>query len=161
MNNFKYTSENEIKFQEYVTRYPKIDSCMLPALWLVQEQEGWVSPEAMIFVAEKLGKTPIQVYEVATFYTMFNLKPIGKHHIELCKTLSCMLCGSRQLKQHIKDTLGIEAGQTSEDGLFHLSEVECMGACGGAPMFALNGQYHEKLTKEKVDELIKECKNDN
>ncbi len=161
MNNFKYTSENEIKFQEYVTRYPKIDSCMLPALWLVQEQEGWVSPEAMIFVAEKLGKTPIQVYEVATFYTMFNLKPIGKHHIELCKTLSCMLCGSRQLKQHIKDTLGIEAGQTSEDGLFHLSEVECMGACGGAPMFALNGQYHEKLTKEKVDELIKECKNGN
>jgi NADH-quinone oxidoreductase subunit E len=161
MNNFKYTSENEIKFQEYVTRYPKIDSCMLPALWLVQEQEGWVSPEAMIFVAEKLGKTPIQVYEVATFYTMFNLKPIGKHHIELCKTLSCMLCGSRELKQHIKDTLGIEAGQTSEDGLFHLSEVECMGACGGAPMFALNGQYHEKLTKEKVDELIKECKNGN
>ncbi len=161
MNNFKYTPENEIKFQEYVTRYPKIDSCMLPALWLVQEQEGWVSPEAMIFVAEKLGKTPIQVYEVATFYTMFNLKPIGKHHIELCKTLSCMLCGSRELKQHIKDTLGIEAGQTSEDGLFHLSEVECMGACGGAPMFALNGQYHEKLTKEKVDELIKECKNGN
>ena len=161
MNNFKYTPENEIKFQEYVTRYPKIDSCMLPALWLVQEQEGWVSPEAMIFVAEKLGKTPIQVYEVATFYTMFNLKPIGKHHIELFKTLSCMLCGSRELKQHIKDTLGIEAGQTSEDGLFHLSEVECMGACGGAPMFALNGQYHEKLTKEKVDELIKECKNGN
>ncbi len=161
MNNFKYTPENEIKFQEYVTRYPKIDSCMLPALWLVQEQEGWVSPEAMIFVAEKLGKTPIQVYEVATFYTMFNLKPIGKHHIELCKTLSCMLCGSRELKQYIKDTLGIEAGQTSEDGLFHLSEVECMGACGGAPMFALNGQYHEKLTKEKVDELIKECKNGN
>ena len=161
MNNFKYTPENEIKFQEYVTRYPKIDSCMLPALWLVQEQEGWVSPEAMIYIAEKLGKTPIQVYEVATFYTMFNLKPIGKHHIELCKTLSCMLCGSRELKQHIKDTLGIEAGQTSEDGLFHLSEVECMGACGGAPMFALNGQYHEKLTKEKVDELIKECKNGN
>ena len=161
MNNFKYTPENEIKFQEYVTRYPKIDSCMLPALWLVQEQEGWVSPEAMIYVADKLGKTPIQVYEVATFYTMFNLKPIGKYHIELCKTVSCMLCGSRELKQHIKDTLGIEAGQTSEDGLFHLSEVECLGACGGAPMFALNGQYHEKLTKEKVDELIKECKNGN
>ena len=158
MNNFKYTPENEIKFQEYVTRYPKIDSCMLPALWLVQEQEGWVSPEAMIFVADKLGKTPIQVYEVATFYTMFNLKPVGKYHIELCKTLSCMLCGSRELKKHIKDTLGIEAGQTSEDGLFHLSEVECMGACGGAPMFALNGVYHEKLTREKVDELIKESK---
>ena len=158
MNSFKYTPENEIKFQEYVSRYPKIDSCMLPALWLVQEQENWVSPEAMVYVAEKLGKTPIQVYEVATFYTMFNLKPIGTYHIELCKTLSCRLCGSEKIKNYIKDTIGIEAGQTSEDGLFHLSEVECMGACGGAPMFALNGQYHEKLTIQKVDELIKECK---
>ena len=158
MSTFKYTSENEIKFQEYVSRYPKIDSCMLPALWLVQEQEGWVSPEAMVYVAEKLGKTPIQVYEVATFYTMFNLKPIGKHHIELCKTLSCMLCGSKDIKNHIKQTIGIEPGQTSEDGLFHLSEVECLGACGGAPMFALDGQYHEKLTKQRVDELVTECK---
>jgi NADH-quinone oxidoreductase subunit E len=158
MNTFNYTPENEVKFQEYVSRYPKIDSCMLPALWLVQEQEGWVSPEAMVYVADKLGKTPIQVYEVATFYTMFNLKPIGKYHIELCKTLSCKLCGSQKIKDYIKETIGIEAGQTSEDGLFHLSEVECMGACGGAPMFALNGEYHEKLTIQKVDELIKECK---
>ena len=158
MNRFNYTPENELKFQEYVSRYPKIDSCMLPALWLVQEQEGWVSPEAMVYVADKLRKTPIQVYEVATFYTMFNLKPIGKYHIELCKTLSCRLCGSQKIKNHIKETIGIEAGQTSQDGLFHLSEVECMGACGGAPMFALNGEYHEKLTIQKVDELIKECK---
>lgn len=158
MSTFTYTPENEAKFQEYVSRYPKIDSCMLPALWLVQEQIGWVSPEAMIYVAQKLGKTPVEVYSVATFYTMFNLKPIGKHHIELCKTLSCMLCGSRELKQYIKDTIGIEPGQTSDDGLFTLTEVECLGACGGAPMFALNGVYHEKLTKEKVDEIIKECK---
>ena len=158
MSTFKFSSENEIKFQEYVSRYPVIDSVMLPALWLVQEQEAWVSPEAMVYVADRLGKTPIQVYEVATFYTMFNLKPIGKHHIELCKTLSCMLCGSKDIKYHIKQTIGIEPGQTSEDGLFHLSEVECLGACGGAPMFALDGQYHEKLTNQKVDELIAECK---
>ncbi|QKE27716.1 NADH:quinone oxidoreductase I, chain E (thioredoxin-like [2Fe-2S] ferredoxin family) [Arcobacter acticola] len=158
MSTFKFSSENEIKFQEYVSRYPVIDSVMLPALWLVQEQEAWVSPEAMVYVADRLGKTPIQVYEVATFYTMFNLKPIGKHHIELCKTLSCMLCGSKDIKNHIKQTIGIEPGQTSEDGLFHLSEVECLGACGGAPMFALDGQYHEKLTNQKVDELIAECK---
>ena len=158
MNRFNYTPQNEIKFQEYLTKYPKIDSCMLPALWLVQEQEGWVSPEAMIFVAQKLGKTPIQVYEVATFYTMFNLKPIGTYHIELCKTLSCMLCGSKEIKEHLKEILGIEVGETTSDGLFHLSEVECLGACGGAPMFALNGVYHENLTKQKVDELILECK---
>lgn len=158
MSKFEYTPQNEIKFQEYLTKYPKIDSCMLPALWLVQEQEGWVSPEAMIFVAQKLGKTPIQVYEVATFYTMFNLKPIGTYHIELCKTLSCMLCGSKEIKEHLKEILGIEVGETTSDGLFHLSEVECLGACGGAPMFALNGVYHENLTKQKVDELILECK---
>ncbi|MBF7069943.1 complex I 24 kDa subunit family protein [Aliarcobacter butzleri] len=161
MNNFKYTSENEIKFQEYVSRYPKIDSCMLPALWLVQEQEGWVSPEAMVYVADRLGKTPIQVYEVATFYTMFNLKPIGKYHIELCKTVSCMVCGAKELKQYIKDVLGLESGQTSPDGLFTFTEVECQGACGDAPMIALNNVYHGKLTKEKLEKIIWECKNAN
>lgn len=158
MSNFKFTPENEIKFQEYVSRYPIIDSVMLPALWLVQEQEEWVSPEAMIYVADRIGKTPIQVYEVATFYTMFNLKPIGKYHIELCKTLSCMLNGSKELKKHIKDTLGLEPGQTSADGMFTFSEVECQGACGDAPMIALNNVYHGKLTKESLDKIIWECK---
>ena len=158
MSSFKYTPENEIKFQEYVSRYPIIDSVMLPALWLVQEQIGWVSPEAMVYVADRIGKTPIQVYEVATFYTMFNLKPIGKYHIELCKTLSCMLNGSKELKKHIKDTLGLEPGQTSADGMFTFSEVECQGACGDAPMIALNNVYHGKLTKESLDKIIWECK---
>ena len=158
MSNFKFTPENEIKFQEYVSRYPIIDSVMLPALWLVQEQIGWVSPEAMVYVADRIGKTPIQVYEVATFYTMFNLKPLGKYHIELCKTLSCMLNGSKELKKHIKDTLGLEPGQTSADGMFTFSEVECQGACGDAPMIALNNVYHGKLTKESLDKIIWECK---
>ena len=158
MSNFKFTPENEIKFQEYVSRYPIIDSVMLPALWLVQEQEEWVSPEAMVYVADRIGKTPIQVYEVATFCTMFNLKPIGKYHIELCKTLSCMLNGSKELKKHIKDTLGLEPGQTSADGMFTFSEVECQGACGDAPMIALNNVYHGKLTKESLDKIIWECK---
>ena len=158
MSNFKFTPENEIKFQEYVSRYPIIDSVMLPALWLVQEQEEWVSPEAMVYVADRIGKTPIQVYEVATSYTMFNLKPIGKYHIELCKTLSCMLNGSKELKKHIKDTLGLEPGQTSADGMFTFSEVECQGACGDAPMIALNNVYHGKLTKESLDKIIWECK---
>ena len=158
MSSFKFTPENEVKFQEYVSRYPIIDSVMLPALWLVQEQIGWVSPEAMVYVADRIGKTPIQVYEVATFYTMFNLKPIGKYHIELCKTLSCMLNGSKELKKHIKDTLGLEPGQTSADGMFTFSEVECQGACGDAPMIALNNVYHGKLTKESLDKIIWECK---
>ncbi|MFA7083588.1 MAG: NAD(P)H-dependent oxidoreductase subunit E [Arcobacteraceae bacterium] len=158
MGKFKYTQENEVKYQETLKKYPKIDSMMLPALWLVQEQEGWVSPDAMIYVADKLGKSPIQVYEFATFYTMFNLKPIGTYHIEICKTLSCMIMGANELKQFVKHSLGIEPGQTSKDGKFHLSEVECQGACGGAPMMALNNKYHENLTVEKLEKLIKECK---
>ena len=158
MSKFKYTEEKEQEFQRIAKKYPKIDAMMLPALWLVQEQEGWVSPEAMIFVADKLGKQPIEVYEFATFYTMFNLKPIGTYHIELCKTLSCMIMGAPELKKFIKDTLGIEPGQTSADGKFHFSEVECQGACGGAPMIALNHTYHENLTVDKLKQIIEECK---
>ncbi|XPV53000.1 MAG: complex I 24 kDa subunit family protein [Halarcobacter ebronensis] len=134
-------------FKNKSKKYPNSNSMMLPALWLVQEQEGWVSPDAMIFVADKLKKSPIEVYEFATFYTMFNLKPIGTYHIELCKTLSCMVMGAPELKKFIKETFGINPGETSEDGLFHFSEVECLGACGGAPMFALNGQYHENQSR--------------
>ncbi len=158
MGKFNYTPQNEEKFQKIAKKYPKIDSMMLPAWWLVQEQEGWVSPDAMIYVAEKLGKSPIQVYEFATFYTMFNLKPIGTYHIELCKTLSCMIMGAPELKKFRKDTLGIEPGQTTADGKFHLSEVECQGACGGAPMIALNHTYHENLTVDKLKKIIEECK---
>jgi NADH-quinone oxidoreductase subunit E len=158
MAKFQYTPENEEKFQITAKKYPKIDAMMLPALWLIQEQEGWVSPEAMIFLADRLKKQPIEVYEFATFYTMFNLKPIGTYHIELCKTLSCMLMGANELKKFIKDTIGIEPGQTSADGRFHLSEVECQGACGGAPMIALNHTYHENLTVDKLKKIIEECK---
>jgi NADH-quinone oxidoreductase subunit E len=109
-------------------------------------------------MADKLGKSPMEVYSFATFYTMFNLKPIGTYHIELCKTLSCMVMGAPELKKFIKDTLNIEPGQTSEDGKFHFSEVECQGACGGAPMIALNNQYHENMTIDKLKNIIKECK---
>lgn len=157
MNAFNYTPENEQEFQRLLTRYPNSDSLLLPALWLVQEQDGWVSPEAMIYVADKLGKSPIEVHSFASFYTMFNLKPIGTYHIELCKTLSCMMMGSREIKQFIKETVGIEPGETSADGKFHLTEVECMGACGGAPAMAINGKYYEKLSKESVGELLKGC----
>ncbi len=158
MKEFIYTKENEEKFQKTLKKYPKSDAMMLPALWLVQEQIDWLSPEAMIFVAKKLNKSPIQVYEFATFYTMFNLKPIGTYHIELCKTLSCMIMGSRNLKEFIKNTIGIEPGQTSKDGKFHLSEVECLGACGGAPMFSLNGKYHEHQNIQSLKKIIEECK---
>lgn len=158
MEKFNYTEENEKEFQRILKKYPNQDAMMLPALWLIQEQEGWVSPDAMIFIADKLNKTPIEVHSFATFYTMFNLEPIGTYHIELCKTLSCMLMGAPELKKFIKETLDIEPGQTSKDGKFHFSEVECQGACGGAPMIALNHTYHENLTVEKLESIIKGCK---
>ena len=101
MSTFTYTKENENQFQELLTKYPNQNSVMLPALWLVQEQLGWISPEAMIFIAQKLDKQPIEVYSFASFYTMFNLKPIGTYHIQLCKTLSCMLMGSENLKKTV------------------------------------------------------------
>jgi len=158
MENFKYTEENEKEFQRILEKYPNSDAMMLPGLWLVQEQIGWVSPAAMIFMADRLGKTPIEVHSFATFYTMFNLEPIGTYHIELCKTLSRMIMGAPELKKFIKDTLGIGPGETSADGKFHFSEVECQGACGGAPMIALNHTYHENLTVEKLENIIKGCK---
>ena len=157
MSKFQYTKENEEEFQRLEKKYPKSDAMMLPALWLIQEQEGWVSPDAMIYIANRLNKSPIEVHGFASFYTMFNLKPIGTYHIELCKTLSCMLMWAPELKKFIKDTLGIEPGQTSEDGKFHFTEVECQGACGGAPMIALNNKYHENLTVDKLKDIIKEC----
>ena len=158
MEKFKYTEENEKEFQRILAKYPNSNAMMLPGLWLVQEQEGWVSPDAMLFMADKLGKTPIEVHSFASFYTMFNLEPIGTYHIELCKTLSCMIMGAPELKKFIKETLDIGPGETSADGKFHFSEVECQGACGGAPMIALNHTYHENLTVDKLDSLIKGCK---
>ena len=158
MKTFVFTKENEEKFQEQAKKYPNLDAMMLPCLWLVQEQENWVSPEAMIFIANRLKKTPIQVYEVATFYTMYNLKPIGTYHIEVCKTLSCMMMGANDLIKFMKDTVGIAPGETSKDGKFHLSAVECMGACGGAPMFTFNGDYHEKQSVESLKKLVEGCK---
>ena len=161
MKTFTLTPENEEKFEKLSKRYPKIDSMMLPTLWLVQEQEGWISPEAMIAVSELLSTTPIRVYEVVTFYTMYNTKPIGTHHIEVCKTTSCMLCGSKDIISYLEETLDIKPGETSKDGQFTLSVVECLGSCGGAPMLAFNGDYVENLTIEKVKNLLEESSDDN
>lgn len=161
METFTLTPENIEKFEKLSKSYPKLDSMMLPTLWLVQEQEGWISPEAMIVVSEMLSTTPIRVYEVVTFYTMFNTKPIGTHHIEVCKTTSCMLCGSKDIIAYIEETLDIKPGETSKDGHFTLSVVECLGSCGGAPMLAFDGDYVENLTIEKVKNLLEESSYDN
>jgi len=154
MSAFAFSPENEAKFQALLRRYPEKSSLMLPSLWMVQYQEGWISPEAMHFLATKLECSAMDVYSVASFYTMFNLKPIGKVHIQLCKTLSCMLRGSGGMQAHIENRLGIKPGQTTTDGKFTFSLVECLGSCGSAPCMSYNDDYVENLTIETLDALI-------
>jgi len=131
---------------------------LLPVLHLAQEENnGWLSVEAMDYVAELLELKPIEVYEVATFYSMYNLKPVGKYVFEVCQTGPCMLRGSDDIISYIQQKLGIKVGETTPDGLFTLKTVECLGACGYAPMMQLGKFYREHLTKEKVDAIIEEC----
>lgn len=156
---FSFNEENQKRFQQVISRYPQKQAAMLPALWLAQAQHGWISPEVMEYVASLIEVAPSKVYEVATFYTMFNLKPVGKYHFQVCRTLSCQLCGSESITAHLKEKLGIsKLRDTSADGRFTLSEVECLGSCGTAPMLQLNDDYYENLTEEKLDQLIESLK---
>lgn len=151
----EFTPENKKRLEEILLRYPTKRAAMLPTLWLAQRQFGWISNEAMEYVARLLSLPVVKVFEVVTFYTMFNRKPVGKYHIQLCRTLSCELCGKEEILNHLKKKLGIGIGETTADGRFTLSEVECLGSCGTAPMLQLNDDYHENLTVEKVDEILK------
>ena len=141
--------------------YPdgKQKSAVIPVLHLAQQEfGGWLSVETMDYVASLLQLEPIEVYEVATFYSMFNMKPVGKYMFEVCQTGPCMLNGSDEIIAYIFDKLGIKPGETTEDGLFTLKTVECLGACGYAPMMQMGKNYREHLTKEKVDAIITECR---
>jgi NADH-quinone oxidoreductase E subunit len=155
---FEFTKENKEKFEEILKRYPVKRAAMLPALWLAQGQHGWISPEVMEYVASLLGLSAAKVYEVVTFYTMFHLRPIGKHHFQVCRTLSCQLLGAEGITQHLCQRLKLKVGETSSDGRYSLSEVECLGSCGTAPMLQLNDDFHENLTAEKLDRLIDSLK---
>lgn len=148
------------KVQTIVARYPegKHKSALIPLLHIAQENYGWLSAEAMDYVAGLLKLEPIEVYEVATFYSMFNMKPVGKHLLEVCQTGPCMISGSDDIIDYIKQKLGIGPGETTADGLFTLKPVECLGACGYAPMMQLGKTYREHLTKEKIDALIAQCR---
>lgn len=142
-------------------RYPegKQKSALIPVLHLIQEQGNLsLTVEQMDEVARLLHITPIEVYEVATFYTMFNLKPVGKYILEVCQTGPCMLRGSDQIIEYIKQKLGIQNGETTADGLFTLKTAECLGACGYAPMMQLGKLYKEFLTPEKVDAILEDCR---
>lgn len=160
----------EIKFSEdalalvkkITARYPegRQKSALLPVLHIAQaEFGGWLSAPVMDYVAGLLNIKPIEVYEVASFYTMFNLKPVGKCVIEVCRTGPCWLMGAEDIVRYMEQKLGIGEGQTTADGMFTLKTVECLASCGTAPMMQIGETYHEHLTLEKVDSILDNCKN--
>lgn len=145
------------QLDSWISKYPpgQAQSAVIPALHILQDaHEGWLSEGVMRALAEYLDIPVISVFEVATFYTMFELKPVGQHKISLCTNISCQLCGSEDIARHIQKKLGVGFGQTTADGKFTLKEVECLGACVGAPMLLLDRDYHEHLTVEKIDTLL-------
>lgn len=157
----KFSEEKLNKVKEVIARYPegKQKSALIPVLHMAQDEfGGWLDTPVMDYVAELLNILPIEVYEVATFYIMFNMKPVGKHLLEVCRTGPCMVSGCDDIIEHIKQKLGINEGETTPDGLFTLKPAECLGACGYAPMMQLGKTYREHLTKEKVDKLIDELR---
>ena len=146
------------RFEETVARYPKKEAAMLPVLYLAQREFGHLGPEAIEYVAKLMDQAPARVYGVVSFYTLYNMKPIGRHHIQVCRTLSCALRGAEQITELLKKKLGIECGQTTADGRFTLSEVECLASCGTAPMMQVNDAYYENLTAAKIDEILEAMK---
>lgn len=156
-----FSAEKLNKVSEIIARYPqgKQKSALLPILHMAQDEfNGWLDTPVMDYVASLLQIEPIEVYEVASFYSMYNLKPVGKYLFEVCQTGPCMLNGSDNIIDYIKQKLNIGVGETTVDGLFTLKTVECLGACGYAPMMQLGKTYREHLTKDKVDEIIAECR---
>ena len=143
-----------------IAKYPaeRKSSAVMAALRIAQEEHGWLSVPLMDYIAELLGMRPIQVYEVATFYSMYDLKPVGRHKINICTNISCMLCGSDTIVKHLEKRLGIKLGETTPDGKVTLKEVECLAACCGAPMFQIGKTYYENLTPQRVDEILASLK---
>jgi NADH dehydrogenase (ubiquinone) flavoprotein 2 len=157
---FEFTAENMKRIDGIVANYPEAHkaAAVIPVLDLAQRQHGWLPISAMNHVAKLLGMPKMRVYEVATFYTMFNRNPIGKYHIQVCTTTPCMLCDSTGILDTIKSKLGIEVGETTADGLFTLNEVECLGACVNAPMMQINDNYYEDLAKADTVFILDELK---
>jgi len=149
---FSDTARREL--EAILSRYPNREAAILPALHLAQKEFGYVSDEAIVCVADFLGFTPARIEGVATFYTMYNRKPVGRYHVQICRNISCSLMGAEHLIEHVSRKLGIRPGETTPDGKFTLSGAECLGSCGTAPVMQVNDDYHEDLTEEKIDALL-------
>jgi NADH-quinone oxidoreductase subunit E len=157
----QFSNDKLKEVQRIISFYPegKQKSAVIPVLHLAQQEfGGWLDVPVMDYVASLLNLTSIEVYEVATFYSMFNLKPVGRYMFEVCQTGPCMINGADGIIEYIGEKLGIKPGQTTNDGMFTLKTVECLGACGYAPMMQMGKHYKEHLTKQKVDQIIDECR---
>ena len=141
-----------------ILRYPDKQAAMLPVLWIVQGEMGWISPEAMVWVGDRLGCSAAAVQAVVRFYTMFDEMPVGRWKLQVCRTLSCELMGARAVIDRIRDTLGIEPGETTPDGEFTLQEVECLASCGTGPMMQCNFKFYEHLTPDRIDALLEDLR---
>ena len=141
-----------------LSRYPVKRSAVLPVLWIAQREWGWLSTAELRLVAESVGLPESEVFGIATFYTMFNMKPVGRHQLQICMTLSCSLMGSDRLFKHLEQKLGVGHGETTADGRYTLRRVECLAACGGGPCMQVGFDYHENLTEAKADALLEKLK---
>jgi NADH-quinone oxidoreductase E subunit len=148
---------NEMRM--HVAKYPadRTRSALIPLLFVIQRERGWIDNPGVNFLAKFLDLEITDIWETATFYSMFNLRPVGRHHIQICKTLSCKIMGEPAITEHICGKLGIHPGETTEDGKFTVTMVECLGSCGTAPMMQIGFDYYEDLTVEKVDKILVDC----
>ena len=151
------SAESLAEIDRELAKYPsdRRQSALMAALRIAQDEHGWLSTELIEYVADVIQVPPVRAFEVATFYSMYDLEPVGKYKLEVCTNISCMLRGCDKIMDHLQDTLGIKVGETTEDGKFTLREVECLAACAGAPMMQVGPDYYEDLTPEKVDEILK------
>ena len=154
----EFSAKSQELVAEALSHYPNKRSAVLPVLWIAQREFGWISPAALKLVAKTVELPEPEVFGIATFYTMFNLKPVGKYHLQLCMTLSCSLMGADRLYRHLESKLGISHGETTADGRFTLRKVECLAACGGAPCLQVNDAYHENLDEAAVERLLESLK---
>jgi NADH-quinone oxidoreductase E subunit len=150
-----FSPEIEAEIDLHLAKYPVSRSAILPLMFIVQRERGYLDPPGVSYLANRLNLRITDIWEVATFYSMIQTKPVGKYHIQICKTLSCKIMGEGKITDHVCKRLGIKPGETSADGRFTVSLVECLGSCGTAPMFQINFDYHENLTPNKVDEILK------
>lgn len=150
----KLSDAAESRAEQLKARYPNPHSAIMPILYIAQEELGAITDEAINWVSNKTGIAPVHVMEVATFYTMYYKKPVGKYHVQICRTLACALCGAKKLSEYVHQRLGVKPGEITSDGMWSWEEVECLGSCGTGPMCEINDHYFENLTPQSLGQLM-------